>query len=50
MQRRKTIANALKTVGEQERLLKEFERLKINPQSRPENLSLLNYIEIANSL
>ena len=50
MQRRKTIANALKGVGEQEKLLKEFERLKINPQSRPEELSLLNYIEIANNL
>ncbi len=47
-QRRKTIANALKGMIEQERLVKEFERLGIDPKSRPESLTLLNYIELSN--
>ncbi len=50
MQRRKTIVNALKTTVEQKRLTQELERLKINPQARPEDLTLLNYIELSNSL
>jgi len=49
-QRRKTILNALgKTAGKAD-LLSLLEKLKINPQSRPEDLTLSNYIEISNNL
>ncbi|MBF0489877.1 MAG: ribosomal RNA small subunit methyltransferase A [Candidatus Omnitrophica bacterium] len=50
MQRRKTIANSLKGVTEQEQLLEIFKKLNIDPQSRPEELTLLNYIAISNLL
>lgn len=50
MQRRKTIANSLKGLIEQERLLALFAKLGIDPQSRAENLTLLNYIELSNCL
>lgn len=50
MQRRKTIVNALKGVFDQESLLKELDRLKIDPRSRPEDINLSNYIEICNKL
>lgn len=49
-QRRKTIANALKKFVGDEHVRPLLERLGINPQSRPEDLTLLNYIEISNSL
>jgi 16S rRNA (adenine1518-N6/adenine1519-N6)-dimethyltransferase len=50
MQRRKTITNALKGFAggiDWASLLKE---LSIDPQARPEDLTLLNYIEISNKL
>lgn len=50
MQRRKTLVNALKGMFDQEQLIAELKRLKINPLARPEEITLLNYIEICNSL
>ncbi len=50
MQRRKTIVNALKGIIDQNSLLKELARLKIDPRSRPEDINLSNYIEICNKL
>jgi 16S rRNA (adenine1518-N6/adenine1519-N6)-dimethyltransferase len=50
MQRRKTLINTLKGIVSQEQLLKEMQRLKINSKARPEEISLLNYVELSNSL
>lgn len=50
MQRRKTIVNTLKGLVQPEQLIQELNRLKIDPQSRPEDITLLNYIELSNSL
>ncbi|MBI3601542.1 MAG: ribosomal RNA small subunit methyltransferase A [Candidatus Omnitrophica bacterium] len=49
-QRRKTIVNALKKTVGQERLMDELQRLGIDLQSRPEDLTLLNYIKLSNTL
>ena len=49
-QRRKTIANALKGTVEQETLLKRFEQAGIDPQWRPEEISLLKFVKLSNSL
>jgi 16S rRNA (adenine1518-N6/adenine1519-N6)-dimethyltransferase len=50
MQRRKTIGNALKTSAADKDIQSLFNKLGIDPQSRPENLTLLNYIELSNML
>jgi 16S rRNA (adenine1518-N6/adenine1519-N6)-dimethyltransferase len=50
MQRRKTIGNALKGTMDQEKLINELNRLGINLQSRPENLTLSHYIALSNLL
>ena len=50
MQRRKTFANAIKGFANQEDILSELNRLNINPRARPEEISLLNFIKIYNSL
>ena len=49
-QRRKTIVNALQMTTHKADLLLLLERLHINPQARPEDLTLFNYIELSNAL
>lgn len=48
-QRRKNIVNALKGLVEKEKLERILQELNIDPKARPENLTLLNYINICNS-
>lgn len=50
MQRRKTIVNALKGAVPQEQLIEQLQRRQIPINVRPEQISLLNFIEIFNSL
>ena len=49
-QRRKTLPNTLSGLIERERLYPILESLKIDPKSRPENLSVKNFVEISNAL
>jgi 16S rRNA (adenine1518-N6/adenine1519-N6)-dimethyltransferase len=50
MQRRKTISNALKEFASDKDLPAILASLKIDPKSRPEDISLLNYIHISDQL
>ncbi|WP_311486818.1 16S rRNA (adenine(1518)-N(6)/adenine(1519)-N(6))-dimethyltransferase RsmA [uncultured Anaerococcus sp.] len=50
LKRRKTILNSLSAVAEKEDLKKVFEKLDIKENLRAENLSLDDYIKIANEL
>jgi 16S rRNA (adenine1518-N6/adenine1519-N6)-dimethyltransferase len=45
-QRRKTLSNALKALLSNE----QIKRLGIDPSLRPENLTLADYVALANSL
>jgi len=49
-QRRKTIVNSLKGLVGKEKLEESLERLGINPNARPENLTLSNYVGLCNTL
>ena len=49
-QRRKTILNALSQDCPKENLLQILTKLKLNPQLRPENLSLKHFISIAEEI
>jgi 16S rRNA (adenine1518-N6/adenine1519-N6)-dimethyltransferase len=49
-QRRKNIVNSLKGLAGRKKLEESLERLGINPNARPENLTLLNYINLCNGL
>ncbi len=49
-QRRKNIVNALKGLVGRKKLEESLERLGINPNARPENLTLSNYIGLCNAL
>lgn len=49
-QRRKTIVNSLKGMVGKERLEELLKIQDINPNARPENLTLTNYIELCNRL
>lgn len=50
MQRRKTIANALKGLVEQADLIEILKRSGIEPSARPETITLSNYIKLSNEL
>lgn len=49
-QRRKTILNSLSRLIEKERLRPMLDSLKINPQQRAENLTLKDFVSIANAV
>lgn len=49
-QRRKTLPNALRGLIERERLDPILESLKIDPKSRPENLSVKDFVDLVNAL
>ena len=49
-QRRKTIVNSLKGLLGREKLEEAIKALGINPNARPENLTLSNYINLCNGL
>ena len=49
-QRRKTIVNSLKGLVGKEKLEVSLKILGINPNARPENLTLLNYIDLCKSI
>lgn len=49
-QRRKNIVNTLKGLAGREKLEQALKDLGIEANSRPENLSLLNYIDLSNRL
>ena len=49
-QRRKTLPNTLSGLIERERLYPILESLKIDPKSRPENLSVKDFVELANNV
>ena len=44
--RRKKVSNALKTLFE----LRDFQRLSIDPEKRPENLTVDNYINLSRNI
>lgn len=46
--RRKTITNAIKSLDLGDSFLQSLESLKLNPNSRPENLTVKNYCDMAN--
>lgn len=48
--RRKTISNAVDGIIKKEQLFPILDSLGINPQARPENLTIKNFIDIANAL
>lgn len=50
MQRRKTLINSIKGLVDAKQLEEELHRLKLDAQVRPEQISLLNYIELSNKL
>jgi len=49
-QRRKTIVNSLKGLAGREKLARALKALGIDPQARPEDLTLSNYINLSNHL
>ena len=49
-QRRKNIVNTLKGLVGKERLEQSLQALSIDPNARPENLTLSNYIDLCNGL
>jgi len=49
-QRRKNIVNSLKSLVGREKLEESLRNLDINPNARPENLTLSNYINLTNHL
>ncbi len=48
--KRKMLRNNLKAVIERDRLSELLEKLKVNPQSRAEDLSVQEWVALANSL
>ena len=50
VQRRKTIVNALSTLAGKDTLSAVLTRLGLSPRTRPETLSLQNYVDISNAL
>ena len=49
-QRRKTITNSLSSFAQKKDIILLFESLNINPKFRAENLSIENFVDIANNL
>ena len=49
-QRRKTIQNSLSTLANKSIVIKLLNNLKIDPKARAENLSIENFIDIAESI
>ena len=48
--RRKTLTNAFAPIANREKLLPLLDSLEVNPNLRPENLTIKNFVDIANAL